>query len=516
MNKLLLVIALMFTTLSLSAQESEQSAKEQIEKLNSCYQHLQDSYIDEVPFDKCVEGAIIATLKELDPHSTYLTKAEVDAAMSSLGGNFSGIGIRYIIVDSVVVVRGIEPSSPALKAGLGHNDRITAIEGKPVSEYEDVMSALKGKKGSKVSVDVTRARTHETSTITITRNNIEVSAIDASHIIDDKIGYIKISHFSRNVDQEFQRAVKRLGKFETLIIDLRGNSGGVLTSAIQLCDLFLDEGEIIVTTEGRSERYEYASRTRGSLFGTPIIVLINEESASASEIFAGAIQDHDRGIIMGTTSFGKGLVQRQIPFNDGSAMRITIAHYKTPSGRIIQRPYDKGHSEEYFNDITRFNHPDSLQQDSSLIFHTLRQGRTVYGNGGITPDVYIGHDTRELPSYMATAYRSNAFQLSLIELWDNLSPEDIRRDYPTLQAYDKGYEVDAIIIDSFCKIVGDESAREDRELLYPLLKAQIAEDVYGKGSYQYIYNRHYDTTLIRAIELAKDREAMEAILGVSF
>ena len=241
MNKLLLVIALMFTTLSLSAQESEQSAKEQIEKLNSCYQHLQDSYIDEVPFDKCVEGAIIATLKELDPHSTYLTKAEVDAAMSSLGGNFSGIGIRYIIVDSVVVVRGIEPSSPALKAGLGHNDRITAIEGKPVSEYEDVMSALKGKKGSKVSVDVTRARTHETSTITITRNNIEVSAIDASHIIDDKIGYIKISHFSRNVDQEFQRAVKRLGKFETLIIDLRGNSGGVLTSAIQLCDLFLED-----------------------------------------------------------------------------------------------------------------------------------------------------------------------------------------------------------------------------------------------------------------------------------
>ena len=516
MNRLLLVIALVFNALSLRAQEYEQGAKEQIEKLNSCYRHLQDSYIDEVPFDKCVEGAIIATLKELDPHSSYLSKAEVDAAMSTLGGNFSGVGIRYIIVNDTVVVRGVEPGSPALEAGLGHNDRIVAIDGRPVSEYEDVMSALKGKKGSKVSVDVIRARTHDANTLTITRNDIDVSAIDASHIIDDKIGYIKISHFSRNVDQEFQKAVKRLGKFDSLIIDLRGNSGGMLTSAIRLCNLFLDRDEVIVTTEGRSECYEYASRSRGALFGTPIIVLINEESASASEIFAGAMQDHDRGIIMGTTSFGKGLVQRQIPFDDGSAMRITIAHYKTPSGRIIQRPYDKGHSEEYFRDITRYSHPDSIQQDSTLIFHTLRHGRKVYGGGGITPDVYVAHDTRELPAYMTTAYTNNAFQLSLIELWDNISPEDIRRSYPTLEEFDKGYEVDRIIVDCFCQIVNDDSAREDRELLYPLLKAQIGEDVYGKGSYQYIYNRHHDTTLIRAIELAKDKEAMETILGVGF
>lgn len=513
MSRLLLTIALIFTSLSLSAQEHELSAQEQIDKLNSCYRHLQDSYIDEIPFDKCVEGAIIATLKELDPHSTYLTKAEVDVAMSSLGGNFSGIGILYIILDDVIVVRGIEPGSPAEKAGLGHNDRIVAIEGQPVSEYEDVMAALKGKKGSKVSVDVIRARTQESTTITITRNNIDVSAIESSHIIDDNnIGYIKISHFSRNVDQEFQKAVKELGKFESLIIDLRGNSGGVLTSAIRLCDLFLDKGEIIVTTEGRSEYYEYASRSRGSLCGTPVVILINEESASASEIFAGAMQDHDRGVIVGTTSFGKGLVQRQIPFADGSAMRITIAHYKTPSGRIIQRPYEKGHREEYYSDVTRYSHPDSIPQDSTLIFYTLRNGRKVYGGGGITPDVFVEHDTRELPPYITTAYNNNAFQRSLIELWDNISPEEIRNNYPTLQAYDEGYEVNDTIVDCFCRIVNDESARNDRELLYPLLKAQIAEDVYGKGAYQYIYNRHYDTTLIKAMELAANQDDIERIL----
>lgn len=512
MVRLLLVITFALTTLSLTAQEHRVSAQKQIEKLNSCYQILQDSYIDEIPFDKCVEGAIIATLKELDPHSTYLTKAEMDAAMSSLSGNFSGVGIRYVIIDGEVVVRGIEPGSPAQKAGLGHNDRIVAIEGKPISEYDDVMAALKGKKGSKVSVDVIRARTKERATLTITRNDINVSAIDSSHLIDDdKVGYIKISHFSRNVDQEFQKAVKELGKFESLIIDLRGNSGGVLTSAIRLCDLFLDKGEIIVTTEGRSECFEYASRSRGSLLGTPLVVLIDEASASASEIFAGAMQDHDRGLIVGATSFGKGLVQRQIPFDDGSAMRITIAHYKTPSGRIIQRPYEKGHSEEYFSDTTRYNNPESIQHDSTLVYYTLRSGRKVYGGGGITPDIFIDSNT-ELPEYMIKAYESNAFQRSLIELWDNISHEDILRDYPTLKAFDEGYVVDKIMIDYFCKIVGDQSAREDRELLYPILKAQIAEDVYGKGAYQYVFNRHYDITLTTAIELAKKQGDIERVL----
>ena len=516
MRRLLLIATLTFTPLTLSAQEHERSAQKQIEKLNSCYRILQDSYIDDIPFDKCVEGAIVATFKELDPHTTYLTKEEVDAAMSSLDGNFSGIGIHYVIMDDVIIVRGIEPDSPAQKAGLGHNDRIVAIDGKPVSEYEDVMAALKGKKGSKVKVDVIRARTQEATTITITRNYIEVSAIDSSHLIDDeKIGYIKISHFSRNVDQEFQRALKKLGAVESLIVDLRGNSGGILAAAIRLCDLFLDRNEVIVTTEGRSEYFEYASNTRGALLGTPTVILIDEESASASEIFAGAMQDHDRGLIVGTTSFGKGLVQRQIPFDDGSAMRITIAHYKTPSGRVIQRPYEKGHREEYYSDITRYNHPDSIKHDSTLIYHTLRSGRKVYGGGGITPDIFV-RDTTKVPDYMIKAYERNAFQRSLIKLWDNISPEDIRRDYPTLKAYDEGYEVDKIIVDHFCLMVEDEAPREDREFLYPLLKAHIGADVYGKGAYQYIYNRHFDLNLITAIELLKDQSVIEEILQIEF
>lgn len=513
-----LILALMFTLVatSLWAQQRVFSNQEQVQKLNACYRYLQQNYVDEISLDKCVEEAIRATLKELDPHSTYLSREEMEAAMGSLNGGFSGIGITYTILGDTVVVRKVNDDSPAQRAGVGQNDRIIAIDGKPISEYSDILGALRGPKGSKVKVDVIRARTLEHSTATITRGNIEVSSIAACFKVAPKVGYIKISTFARNTADEFIKAVKKLGRVETLIVDLRGNSGGMLPAAIKLSEHFLDKHEVVVSTEGRNEVYEYAAQRRGELFGTPVIVLINESSASASEIFAGALQDHDRGVIVGNTSFGKGLVQRQVSFDDGSAMRITVARYKTPSGRLIQRPYDNGKSDEYYRDISRYNHPDSMRQDTLPIHRTIRSGRTVYGGGGITPDVYITHDTTTMPAYMTNVVKENIIQRSLIELWDTIEPKSIRKRYPTIETYDANYEVSDIAIDAFCRMVESEDARNDNKYTIPLLKAYIAEDVYGTGSYEYIYNRHHDKVLIRAIELATRREEMESILGIAF
>lgn len=516
MKRLLFTLILALAVTSSWAQQRVLSNQEQIQKLNTCYRYLQQEYVDEIPLDKCVEQAIRASLKELDPHSTYLSKEDMDRAMSSINGGFSGIGVSYMLLGDTIVIRKVNDGSPAKRAGVEHNDRIVAIDNIPISEYSDLTGALRGKKGSKVKVDIIRARTLERSTATITRNNIEVSSIAASFMIAPEVGYVKISTFSRNTAEEFLKSVRQLDKMDALIVDLRNNSGGVLSSAIQLCEYFLDKDEVIVSTEGRNEELDYTSRRRGELFGLPVVVLINEESASASEIFAGALQDHDRGVIVGNTSFGKGLVQRQIAFDDGSAIRITIARYKTPSGRIIQRPYNRGMGAEYYSDKSRYNHPDSMRYDNLPMFITARSGRTVFGGGGITPDVYITHDTVAMPQYMSQALAESHLQRSLIELWDNVDPKTIRKAYPTIEDFDTGYEVDSIAIDTFCRLVNSEEPRSDQDYALPLLKAHIAEDVYGDGSYEYIYNRYHDRVLIRAIELARNRFELESILGVSF
>lgn len=516
MRNFLFVLIFTLAVTPIWAQQRVLSNQEQIQKLNTCYRYLQQAYVDEISLDRCVEEAIKASLKELDPHSVYLTKEEMNAAMSSLNGGFSGIGITYMMLGDTIVVRRIHDSSPAKRAGVEHNDRIIGIDGKPTSEYSDITSVLRGKKGSKVKLDVIRTRTLEHNTVIVTRDNIEVSSIAASFKVAPSVGYVKVSTFARNTAEEFLKATNKLGKIDALIVDLRGNSGGMLPSAIKLSEYFLDKDEVIVSTEGRSEGYEYAVQRRGELFGLPVVVLIDESSASASEIFAGALQDHDRGVIVGNTSFGKGLVQRQIPFDDGSAMRITIARYKTPSGRIIQRPYDNGKGQEYYHDMSRYNHPDSINHDTLPMFITIRSARTVYGGGGITPDIYITHDTTAMPTYMSTAYRENIIQRSLVELWDNIEPKSIRKMHPTIEEYDAEYVIDSIAIDAFCRMTGSDDARNDHEYAIPILKAFIAEDVYGSGSYQYVYNRHHDKVLIRAVELAQQRDEMESILGVSF
>lgn len=515
MRRLFLLFVLALVATPLCAQRQVLSNQQHIQKLNSCYRYLERDYVDEIYLDKCVEEAIRATLKELDPHSTYLTKEEMDMTMGALNGGFSGIGISYMMLGDTIVVRRVNGDSPAQRAGVELNDRIVTIDGRPVGEYSDITSALRGHKGSKVKVGILHTRTLEHSDITITRNDIEVSSIEANHIIAPNIGYIKIASFSRNTAQEFSAAVKRLGKLDAIIIDLRSNSGGMLTSAIGLSELFLDKNDIIVSTEGRNESFEYAARRRGELCKLPVIVLINEESASASEIFAGAIQDHDRGVVIGNTSFGKGLVQRQITFDDGSAMRITTARYKTPSGRIIQRPYNQGEGDKYYGDHTRYNHPDSMRLDTLPKYTTLKSGRTVYGGGGIIPDIYITHDTTSMPKHIIHAIQNSAFQRSMVELWDSTSPEKIRKSYPTIEAYDANYEVDSVAINAFCRVVNDNSAKEDTRYTLPLLKAYIAEDLYGSGSYEYIYNRAHDKVLLRAIEVAQDKERMETILGAT-
>ena len=427
---LILTICLVICCISASAQLTEQ---QQIQKLNYVYQHLRNNYVDDVPLEPLVEEAIKATLRELDPHSTYLSKEQMSALQTHLRGKFAGIGIRYIIHNDTVVVRSTMEHSPAQQAEIRLNDRIVAINNQPIVGLatDSVATLLRGEADTKVMLSVVRRDESKTMDITLLRRDIESSAISASFRVRD-VGYIAIDRFSKPLAVEFLKAYEELGDIKSLVVDLRNNGGGAITSAIDLSGLFLKKGDVIVSTEARTGNVVYDKKRDGVILDMPLVVIINESSASASEIFAGAIQDHDRGIIVGRTSFGKGLVQKVIDLKDGTGISLTIARYKTPSGRTIQRPYQMGGRSEYMGDTTRFMHPDSVAHDPELMFTTLKLGRKVYGGGGITPDIYIDTDTIKLSERVTKLYAESVFEHAAVEIWDRLSPCAMREQYPTI------------------------------------------------------------------------------------
>ncbi|WP_195252660.1 S41 family peptidase [Hoylesella timonensis] len=386
-------------------------------RINNLLHIIDDQYVDKVNLDSLVEDAMPKILTELDPHSVYISAKDVEAANQDLQGSFSGVGIQFVIRQDTIHVQNVIQNGPAERAGILAGDKIVMVDdhtfvGKAVTNQE-AMRRLKGPKNTKVKIGVLRYGHSKPQSFVVTRGDIPIKSVSATYMIDEKTGYIRIKSFGETTYAELLVALAKLGEsgFQNLIIDLRDNTGGYLQSAVQMANEFLPKNKLIVYTEGRkSPRQDFRSDGRGSYKQTPLVVLINEGSASASEIFAGAMQDNDRATVIGRRSFGKGLVQKQIEFSDGSMVRLTIARYYTPSGRCIQKPYVHGETDDYAQDLmSRYEHGEFFSQDS--IKHTgpkyhTSNGRVVYGGGGITPDIFVPEDTTGFTSYYKQATMS--------------------------------------------------------------------------------------------------------------
>ena len=386
-------------------------------KLNNLLHIIDDQYVDTVNVNDLVEKAMPQILAELDPHSVYISAKDVQQANDDLRGSFSGVGIEFTIRQDTLHVQQVISNGPAERAGVIAGDKIVTVDDKPFTgktlTNEEAMHRLKGPKDTKVKVGIMRYGEQKIRQIVITRGEIPTKSITATYMLDDNTGYIRIKNFGENTYPELLIALAKLSQenFKSLCIDLRGNTGGYLQSAVQIANEFLPKNRLIVYTQGRkSPRQEYRSDGRGSYQQLPLVVLIDEGSASASEILAGAIQDNDRGTIIGRRSFGKGLVQQPIAFSDQSMIRLTIARYYSPSGRCIQKPYVAGSNKDYEEDIlARYVHGEFFSQDSikheGKEYHT-NNGRPVFGGGGITPDIFVAEDTTDVTSYYKQASMS--------------------------------------------------------------------------------------------------------------
>ena len=399
-------------------------------KLNNLLRLVDDQYVDTVNVNDLVEKAIPQILSELDPHSVYIGAKDMQIANDDLKGSFSGVGIEFTIRHDTLHVQNVIKNGPSERAGLIAGDKIVMVDDQPFTgktlTNEEAMHRLKGPKDTKVKLGIIRNKEKTIRNFVVTRGDIPTRSVTATYMLDDKTGYIRIRNFGENTYPELLIALAKLSQegFENLAIDLRGNTGGYLESAVQIANEFLPKGQLIVYTQGRKQsRQDYRSDGRGSYQQIPLVILIDEGSASASEILAGAIQDNDRGTIIGRRSFGKGLVQKPMAFNDGSMIRLTIARYYTPSGRCIQKPYVSGDNKDYEEDLmARYQHGEFFSQDS--IKHTgpaykTRIGREVFGGGGITPDIFVGEDTTDVTSYYKQASMSGLILQFAFDYTDN-------------------------------------------------------------------------------------------------
>lgn len=504
----------------LQAQEKKQYKENPIRKLQLAQFAIANLYVDETDDNKLVESAIKGMLEELDPHSTYSTPEEVKKMNEPLQGNFDGIGIQFNMVEDTLFV--IQPVSggPSEKVGILAGDRIvmvndTLIAGVKMST-DDVMRRLKGPKGTEVNVKVVRRGIPELLSFIVKRDKIPMYSLDASYMIDKKIGYIKINRFGATTHEEFMDALAFLkGQgMQDLILDLQSNGGGYLNAAIDIANEFLGEKELIVYTEGRrSPRKEFFADGNGKHLQGRLMVLVDEYSASASEIVAGAIQDWDRGTVVGRRTFGKGLVQRPIDLPDGSMIRLTVSRYYTPAGRCIQKPYEN--AESYSADlIERYNRGEMMSADSihfpdSLKSRTLKLGRTVYGGGGIMPDCFVPVDTTLLTDYHRQINYKGILLKVYYQLIDKYRQEWVKKytDYASFsQKFELTDEMMQRLVDEATKAGIDyqeEQFRKSEPLIKLQLKALIARDIWDMNEYYHTINV-IDESVKKAVELLKE------------
>ena len=505
MRRLFVILATL-SVLPLAAQNEDDAR--QFQKLAQVFRYLSGLYVDEVEMKPVVEGAITGMLEELDPHSAYIGAEEMKGVQESFDGEFSGIGVEFNVLRDTVIVVNTIAGGPAERVGVRANDRIVRIDTLDAvgMSRTDVPKHLRGKTGTKVGIDVVRHGTPGRLHFVIVRDKIPLNTVDASYLAGEGIGYIKVNRFGRTTMDEFTEAYRKLGRPEGLILDLRGNGGGLLEQAIGMAGFFLPRGAVIVSTEGRAvPAASFRAQTNGEDLKGRLVVLIDESSASASEIVAGAVQDWDRGVVVGRPSFGKGLVQRQIGLSDGSAVRITVARYHTPSGRVIQRPYEKGKRREYYLDHLR--RYDDAARDSldaaAPAYRTLRTGRTVYGGGGIRPDILVEADTAGFSNYYGELIRRGIVA--------DFVGDSLSRRYASFEAFDAGYTPSDEVLERLTALGESRGVKFDAEgfavsepLVRMQLKALAAQRLFGTGAYFRVINPAASPAYARAVAILED------------
>lgn len=512
MKKIIHIICLTLLPTVVFAQILKPNDDSAIRKLHIAEMAIKSLYVDSVDEQKLVEDGIRGMLEKLDPHSAYSTAKQTKEMTESLQGSFEGIGVQFNMVEDTLLVIQPVTNGPSEKVGIIAGDRIitvndTAIAGVKMSK-EEIMRRLRGKKGTKVNLGIVRRGISGKLKFVVTRDKIPVKTIDAVYMIRPTVGYIRIGSFGATTYDEFMTGVDSLKKagMKDLIIDLQENGGGLMQAAIMIANEFLERNDLIVYTEGRrTPRQEFRAQGNGRLLDGKIYALVNEYSASASEIVTGALQDQDRGTVVGRRTFGKGLVQRPIDFPDGSMIRLTIAHYYTPSGRCIQKPYVKGEGKEYAEDIEkRFKHgelysADSIHFEDSLKCYTLRKHRTVYGGGGIMPDYFVPLDTTQYTKFHRQLAAKSVIINANLRYVDN-HRKQLRKQYPTFESFRNSFVVPQKLVDDIVAEAEKEKVKpkddEELQLTIPRLKLQlkalIARDLWDMSEYFAIINEGSD------------------------
>ena len=490
-------------------------------KINAVLNLIQSEYVDSIDVKDLVEQAIPAIIGNLDPHSYYIPASDIRAENEKLDGSMSGIGVSFFMMNDTANVDQVIPNGPAEKVGMLAGDRIISVNGESIVggtlTAEGIRSKIRGEKGTKVRIGVKRNTSKKTLTFTITRDDIPMNTIDVSYMLDDKTGYIKIAQFGKNTYDEFFAALSKLKKdgASRYIVDLRGNPGGYMEMAILMVNEFLEQGELIVYTKGRKEREDIQvwSDDQGSFHDAQVAVLIDEYSASASEIMAGALQDNDRGLVVGRRSFGKGLVQKQIYLPDSSAIRLTIARYYTPSHRCIQKDYTLGDEDDYSKELyDRYSHgelysADSIKVDKSKIFRTA-DGRIVYGGGGIVPDIFVPNDTTGITTYYRAVANLGLLQ-QYVYTYVDINRDQLKNVKTVKQLMGMMPSDDALTYDFVCYARDNGVPMRwyyinlSRSLIARQLRALVIRDVLGSEEFYRYYNRT-DNTVNAALKALND------------
>jgi carboxyl-terminal processing protease len=526
-NKFLLLLVLFFPFYQGTYAQNDKEINSSITKLGQTFYYLNTYYLDTVNNEKLVDDAIRKVIGELDPHSVYISAKDVKSMNEPLEGNFEGVGIEFAIVKDTLTVSTPVSGGPCEKVGIRSGDKIVKINDEIITGIgitnEKVFKYLRGAKGTKVKLSISRRGVNDILEFEVIRDKIPINSLDAAYEIKPGVVYLKLSRFSATSSTEIITSLLnlKLTSIEGLVLDLRGNSGGFLGTALEISNFFLESGQTIVYTEGkRVSRVFERANGNGFYKKGPIAVLIDENSASASEIVAGAIQDWDRGYIVGRRSFGKGLVQQMLPLNDGSQLRLTIARYHTPSGRVIQSPYTPGESEKYYKALMeRYARGESFNKDSihfpdSLRFKTQIKGRTVYGGGGIMPDYFIPADTSHYSNYYGNLLRRGIL-LDFMNDYSDANRIKWKSEFSTFEDFNKSYQIDDSLINQLVLFAQEKKLEPNsKELeiskneIAIYMKAIVARTIFGIEGYYKVVNSNKDEILDKAIELIYSKASL--------